>query len=301
MERSIARRSTGIRIPEFRDTDAAPATQGTVPQLAAFIAEHGPLLVLTGAGCSTRSGIPAYRNAAGQWNRRQPILYPDFVASATVRRRYWARSFLGWPVMHQAEPGRAHRALVELDRSGRLTGLVTQNVDGLHQAAGHGDVLELHGGLQRVLCLDCGATIDRDVLQERLSLANPDWAPDVLSINPDGDAELDDAAYPGFRVVDCAECGGRLKPDVVFFGESVPRSRFERIDAKLERAGALLVVGSSLVVGSGYRIVRAAQRRGLQVVAATQGRTRADSILAFNVHADCGDTLSGVLERLQGG
>lgn len=298
MERSPARRSSGLRIPEFRDSDTAPAVPGTVDQLAGFITRHASIAVLTGAGCSTGSGIPAYRNAAGQWNRRQPILYPDFVASATVRRRYWARSFLGWPVMHRARPGPAHHALVRLDRSGLLAGLITQNVDGLHQAAGHADVLELHGGLQRVLCLDCGAPIDRDVLQEQLLVANPDWAPDVLSIRPDGDAELDDAAYPGFRVVDCAECGGRLKPDVVFFGESVPRSRFETIEAMLDGAGALLVVGSSLVVGSGYRIVRAARQRGLPVVAATQGRTRADSILEFNVQADCGTTLNGVLDRL---
>ncbi|NKI34316.1 NAD-dependent protein deacetylase [Wenzhouxiangella sp. XN79A] len=298
MDRSAPGRSPGIRIPEFRDGNGPAAPAGSPACLAAFIERHAPVLALTGAGCSTASGIPAYRDATGKWNRRQPILYPDFVASATVRRRYWARSFLGWPVMQAARPGPAHHALVELDRRGLLAGLVTQNVDGLHQAAGQPGVLELHGGLQRVLCLDCGAPIDRSVLQDHLLTANPDWAPDVLSINPDGDAELDEAAYPGFRVVACGGCGGRLKPDVVFFGESVPRDRFETIGARLDRAGALLVVGSSLVVGSGYRIVREAQRRGLPIAAATRGRTRADAVLMFNVHADCGETLVEVLAAL---
>jgi NAD-dependent SIR2 family protein deacetylase len=180
MDRTSPGRAPGIRIPEFRDDDGPSAVAGTADQLAEFLQRHAPVLVLTGAGCSTGSGIPAYRDADGRWSRRQPILYPDFVASATVRRRYWARSFLGWPVMHEARPGPAHRALAELHDRGRLEGLVTQNVDGLHQAAGHPDVLELHGGLQRVLCLDCGAPLDRDVLQEQLLLANPDWAPDVL-------------------------------------------------------------------------------------------------------------------------
>ena len=298
MDRTSTGRAPGIRIPEFRDDDGPAAVPGTAERLAGFLQHRAPVLVLTGAGCSTGSGIPAYRDADGRWSRRQPILYPDFVASAIVRRRYWARSFLGWPVMHEARPGPAHHALTQLHDRGLLQGLVTQNVDGLHQAADHPDVLELHGGLQRVLCLDCGAPLDRDVLQERLLTANPDWAPDVLSINPDGDAELDDAAYPGFRVVDCAACGGRLKPDVVFFGESVPTGRFEAIGAMLDRAGALLVVGSSLVVGSGYRIVREARRRDLPIVAATQGRTRADALLEFNVHADCGETLHRVLDAL---
>ncbi len=301
MNRSFPGRAPGIRIPEFRDDEGPDAVAGTAAQLAEFLNRHAPVLVLTGAGCSTGSGIPAYRDAAGRWSRRQPILYPDFVSSATVRRRYWARSFLGWPVMHEARPGPAHHGLVQLHDRALLAGLVTQNVDGLHQAAGHRNVLELHGGLQRVLCLDCGAPLDRDVLQEQLLTVNPDWAPEVLSINPDGDAELDDAAYPGFRVVDCAACGGRLKPDVVFFGESVPTGRFEAIGAMLERAGALLVVGSSLVVGSGYRIVREARRHGLPIAAATRGRTRADALLEFNVHADCGETLHRVLEDLSPG
>lgn len=292
------RSTSGIRIPEFRADGAPPARAGSVGDLTDFIQRRGPVLVLTGAGCSTGSGIPAYRDAEGRWSRRQPIFYQDFIASATTRRRYWARSFLGWPVMRQAEPGSAHNALAKIAGDGHLAGLITQNVDGLHQAAGHTDVLELHGGLQRVLCLDCGAPIDRDVLQERLTVANPDWAPDVLSINPDGDAELDAAAYPGFRVVDCESCGGRLKPDVVFFGETVPAPRFEQIQSMLNAASGLLVVGSSLVVGSGFRIVREAVKRGLPVASATRGRTRADALLDFNVDSDCGEALAVAVARL---
>lgn len=298
MESSRSRRPPGIRIPEFRDHAAAPARTGSAADLADFLQRRAPVLVLTGAGCSTGSGIPAYRDPDGRWNRRQPIFFQEFVGSATTRRRYWARSFLGWPVMDRAEAGPAHRALARLDASGLLAGLITQNVDGLHQAAGHREVLELHGGLQRVLCLDCGAAIDRDVLQQRLLIANPDWAPDVLEIRPDGDAELDDAAYPGFRVIDCESCGGSLKPDVVFFGESVPAERFDRIRDQLGAAGGLLVVGSSLVVGSGFRIVREAVQRGLPVAAVTQGRTRADGLLEFNVHDDCGTALDDAIDRL---
>ncbi|MBY6204000.1 NAD-dependent protein deacetylase [Halomonas denitrificans] len=291
-------RTPGIRIPEFRDDGSPPARPGTIEDLADFLQRRAPVLVLTGAGCSTGSGIPAYRDPDGRWNRRQPIFFQEFIDSAVTRRRYWARSFLGWPVMHRARAGDAHRALAGLAARGLLTGLVTQNVDGLHQAAGHRDVLELHGGLQRVLCLDCGAAIDRDVLQQRLLVANPDWAPDVLEIRPDGDAELDDAAYPGFRVVDCEGCGGRLKPDVVFFGETVPAERFAAVRTRLASAGGLLVAGSSLVVGSGFRIVREAVRRGLPVAAVTRGRTRADALLEFNVRDDCGTALTRTLDRL---
>lgn len=298
MESSRFSRPPGIRIPEFRDDGAPPAPDGTADDLADFLQRQAPVLMLTGAGCSTGSGIPAYRDADGRWNRRQPIFFHEFIGSAITRRRYWARSFLGWPVMHRAQAGPAHRELARLDERGLLAGLVTQNVDGLHQAAGHRDVLELHGGLQRVLCLDCGAAIDRDVLQERLLTANPDWAPDVLEIRPDGDAELDDAAYPGFRVIDCEACGGRLKPDVVFFGETVPPERFRQVRTRLATARGLLVAGSSLVVGSGFRIVREAVRQGLPAAAVTQGRTRADGLLEFNVREDCGAALTRAIDRL---
>lgn len=266
--------------------------------LVDFFRTHPRTLVLTGAGCSTGSGIPAYRDGLGRWSRRQPIFFQDFMSSAAVRRRYWARSYFGWPVMRDARPGPAHRALCALHRNGHLAGLVTQNVDGLHQAAGHEAVAELHGGLSRVLCLQCGRLTDRASLQHDLEVLNPDWSPEVLGINPDGDVELDDLAYPGFRVADCSECGGMLKPDVVFFGESVPPARFQTIDDQMVDADALLVVGSSLVVWSGFRLARNASASGLPVAAVNDGRTRADALLDFKLGGDCGQALADAAARL---
>lgn len=266
--------------------------------LVDFFRNHPRVLILTGAGCSTGSGIPAYRDGSGQWNRRQPIFFQDFMTSAQVRRRYWARSYFGWPVMRDASPGTAHRALRDLHVTGRLAGLVTQNVDGLHQAAGHENVAELHGGLSRVSCMHCGTRTDRDGLQHELEVLNPDWAPEVLGLNPDGDAELDELAYPGFRVADCAGCGGMLKPDVVFFGESVPPARFQAIDKQLSEADALLIIGSSLVVWSGFRLVRDACAAGIPVAAVNEGRTRADAMLDFKLGGDCGEALADAAARL---
>jgi NAD-dependent SIR2 family protein deacetylase len=287
-----------VRIPELRSGAGADAPPGSIDDLHRFVASHRSIVVLTGAGCSTASGIPAYRDRTGRWRRRQPIFYQDFMRDAVVRRRYWARSFFGWPVMAQARPGRTHTALARLARLGRLRGLVTQNVDGLHHGAGHEEVLELHGGLHQVLCLDCGAATPRTSLQQRLDALNPDWRPEVLGINPDGDAELDERAYPGFRVAGCEDCGGTLKPDVVFFGESVPRGRLEAADRLVDGADAMLVVGTSLVVWSGYRLARRAAERGLPLVAINEGLTRADALLDFKLGGDCGDALAAVAGRL---
>jgi NAD-dependent SIR2 family protein deacetylase len=264
-------------------------------QLRAFLSDHSRLLVLTGAGLSTRSGIPAYRNADGQWLRRDPILFQEFVADATTRRRYWARSFFGWSVMDRAEPNAAHHALARFESGGRLSALITQNVDGLHRAAGSTSLVELHGALDRVGCLDCGHAMSRDDLQTRLEDANPDWRPEVLGYRPDGDAELDQSAYPGFRIVDCPACGGRLKPDVVFFGESVPPARVRRIEEALDDCDGVIVIGSSLVVMSGFRIVRQARQLGRPVVAINDGRTRADALLDFKIGGDCVEILDAVL------
>jgi NAD-dependent SIR2 family protein deacetylase len=293
-------RVRAVRIPELKRDPEADAPAGTVDDLARFVGAHRRIVVLTGAGCSTASGIPAYRDRTGRWRRRQPIFYQDFMRDAVVRRRYWARSFFGWAVMEEARPGRTHDALSRLARSGRLHGLVTQNVDGLHQRAGHVDVIELHGGLQQVVCLDCGAGTPRTSLQERLVALNPDWRPEVLGINPDGDAELDERAYPGFRVADCADCGGTLKPDVVFFGESVPRHRLEAADRLVAGADAMLVVGTSLVVWSGYRLARRAAELGLPIAAINDGLTRADALLRFKLSGDCGAALARVAERVAG-
>ncbi|WP_338063120.1 NAD-dependent protein deacetylase [Wenzhouxiangella limi] len=283
-----------IRIPQMRPaTSAAPPTADEA-ELGRFVVDHPGLLVLTGAGMSTGSGIPAYRDADGQWLRRDPILFQDFMASALVRRRYWARSYFGWRLMQQARPNAAHRALARLEQLGRLSLLVTQNVDGLHATAGSSLLVELHGRLARVRCLQCGAGCDRDEVQARLEALNPDWHPEVLGYNPDGDAELDASAYPGFRVAECTVCGGPLKPDVVFFGEPVPQTRAQAVAEAIARSSAVLVVGSSLVVMSGYRIVRQAAAAGLPIAAINDGRTRADELLQFKLGGDC----VGVLERI---
>ena len=284
-------KTRSVRIPELRTEPGVQARAGSVEELTRFVMDHRSIVVLTGAGCSTGSGIPAYRDESGRWRRRQPIFYQDFLGDPVMRRRYWARSFFGWQVMQRANPGPSHTALASMAGHGRLSGLVTQNVDGLHQRAGHNGVIELHGGLERVLCLDCGLGSTRDELQQQLELLNPDWAPEVFGINPDGDAELDDRAYPGFRVADCAGCGGILKPDVVFFGESVPRARLAAADQLVENADAMLIVGTSLVVWSGYRLALQASERGIPVAAVNNGLTRADAMLEFKLDGDCGEVL----------
>lgn len=280
-----------IRIPQMRAPVGRQPRMADVVELLEFVQAHPRLLVLTGAGMSTGSGIPAYRDAEGRWLRRDPILYQDFIASDLMRRRYWARSFFGWPEMRSARFNGAHQALVRLEAAGRLELLVTQNVDGLHLRAGSQRVVEIHGRLSEVACLECGQAVDRDELQLRLQALNPDWHPEVLGYNPDGDAELDSSAYPGFQVADCHSCGGPLKPKVVFFGESVPAERLAAIRSALSRSDAVLVLGSSLVVMSGYRIVREAVAAGLPVAAVNRGRTRADDVLSFKLDADCAEVL----------
>lgn len=287
-----------IRIPSLKAGPACPVPDASVDRLCEWLSGRKRLLVLTGAGLSTGSGIPAYRDGDGQWLRRDPILYQQFIAHQDMRRRYWARSYFGWQVMRQAHPNAAHRALADIERAGLLSLLVTQNVDGLHRAAGSRNVVELHGSLATVQCLDCDHRMARDTLQEQLAELNPDWRPEVLGFNPDGDVELDAEAYPGFKVVDCPSCGGRLKPDVVFFGESVPRTRSHAIDLALTTSDALLVVGSSLVVMSGYRIVRKAKQTGIPVAAINRGRTRADELLTLKHDGDCIEALAAMAAAL---
>ncbi len=287
-----------IRIPEMRPATGQAPVEAGCDALLDFMRRQQRLMVLSGAGMSTGSGIPAYRDADGQWLRRDPILFQDFMASATMRRRYWARSYFGWPQMLKADPNAAHHALRRLEDLGRLSLLVTQNVDGLHARAGSCALVELHGRLARVSCLTCKTQFDRDEIQQELQALNPDWSPEVLGYNPDGDAELDASAYPGFKVADCQRCGGPLKPDVVFFGEPVPPERARSVSEALELTDALLVVGSSLVVMSGFRIVRQAAAMGLPIVAINAGRTRADALLDFKVSGDCGVVLEQVMAKL---
>jgi len=262
-----------------------------------FIAHHERLFVLTGAGCSTESGIPDYRDAEGEWKRNRPVMLRDFLSDAHTRRRYWARSLVGWRRLGVARPNDAHRCLARLEQLGRLERLVTQNVDGLHQAAGSRNVIDLHGRIDAVHCLRCGERLPRATLQVELERRNPDFATLDAAEAPDGDADLERASFGSFDVPDCAACGGLLKPDVVFFGESVPRERVEDAMAALDRADAVLVVGSSLMVLSGYRFALAAARAGKPIAAVNLGRTRADDLLALKVTESCATALAFLLEE----
>lgn len=251
--------------------------------------------MLTGAGCSTASGIPDYRDTDGQWKHTPPVTYQAFMGEVATRQRYWARSLLGWPRFGLARPNGTHHALAALERRGKLQLLLTQNVDGLHQRAGSRTVIDLHGRLDQVRCMGCERRSDRGAFQQRLLDANPGWDTLEASIAPDGDADLE-ADFSGFVVPDCAYCCGLLKPDVVFFGENVPRDRVTAVHDHLQQADAVLVVGSSLMVYSGFRFVQAAARAGLPVAAVNRGRTRADDLLQFKDERDCAEALASVIE-----
>jgi NAD-dependent SIR2 family protein deacetylase len=252
-----------------------------------FIARYRRLFVLTGAGCSTDSGIPDYRDADGGWKRSPPVNFQSFMGSEAVRRRYWARSLVGWQRFRRAEPNGAHAALARLEQRGRLGLLVTQNVDGLHQAAGSTNVIDLHGRLDRVRCMECDSLVPREEVQGELLRRNPEWDALHASPAPDGDADVEGLPFDEFVVPACTRCDGVLKPDVVFFGESVPRPRVEESMRQLERADAVLVVGSSLMVYSGYRFVHAAAQSGKPIAAVNLGRTRADEFLTLKVSEPC--------------
>lgn len=261
-------------------------------RLQDWLRDHPRLLVITGAGCSTEVGIPDYRDPKGQWKRPQPVTYQAFMGEALVRQRYWARSMLGWRVMGQARPGTAHKALALLEQQGWLELLITQNVDGLHSAAGSVNTVDLHGRIDTVRCMDCGHRFARADLQNELLRRNPDWAQLYAAPAPDGDADLQGCDFSRFEVPACPHCGtGLIKPDVVFYGESVPRERVQTCMDALARADALLIAGSSLMVYSGYRFALAAKEQGKSVVAINQGVTRADALLEFKIEADVGQAL----------
>jgi len=265
--------------------------------LARFLERHGRLFVLTGAGCSTDSGIPDYRDPAGEWKHARPVQFADFMARHSVRQRYWARSMVGWPRMAAARPNAAHHALTVLQERGRIERLVTQNVDGLHQKAGTADVIDLHGRIDTVVCMACRAELSRADWQSEVAALNPDWERHIgaASARPDGDVDIADADYAGFVVPPCPRCGGVVKPHVVFFGEAVPRGRVADARAALGRADALLVVGSSLMVFSGFRFARYAAEAGKAVAIVNRGRTRADELAALRVDGDCGEVLGAVV------
>lgn len=285
-----------IRIPEMHADDGVRAPKGDVDRLVHFMRRHGRLLALTGAGISTHSGIPAYRDRNGRWLQRRPVLYQDFVGSARTRQRYWARSYIGWPLMQTAQPNAAHHSLARLEQAGRVQAVVTQNVDGLHGRAGQQTLMELHGRLDEVRCLACGNQSRRDELQLRLAALNPGWHAAHGQVNADGDVELAEDAWQDFQPPSCERCGGSLKPEVVFFGESVPAATRSAVEQALAQARALLVVGSSLVVGSAFQLVRRAASQGLPVAAINQGRTRADGLLEFKLEAPAEVALTALLE-----
>lgn len=254
-----------------------------------------PLVALTGAGLSTDSGIPDYRGPCSP--RRTPMTYTEFVSGPTAQRRYWARSHVGWGRMARARPNEGHQAIATLEGAGVLHGVITQNVDGLHRAAGSRAVIDLHGRIADVVCLHCRRVSDRDELQRRLTALNPGFIDAVgqeVETAPDGDAVL--ASVEGFRLAGCTGCGGVLKPDVVFFGENVPASRVERCYAAVDELagsdGALLVAGSSLAVMSGFRFVRRAARAGTPVVIVNRGATRGDDLATYKLEVGCSEFLT---------
>jgi NAD-dependent SIR2 family protein deacetylase len=276
------------------DQSTAVPCLGDVSDLRSFLDRSARVFVLTGAGCSTESGIPDYRSPDGSWKRQRPVEFAPFMRDAATRQRYWARALIGWRSFGRAEPNAAHHALARLERDGRSGLLVTQNVDGLHQAAGSRRVIDLHGRLDRVACMTCHHSIARSAWQRRLAELNTSWLDLDAPVAPDGDADLDAADFSHFDVPDCPRCGGVVKPDVVFFGESVPAWRHIQANASLATSDAMLVVGSSLMVHSGYRYALAAHRRGLPIAAVNLGRTRADGLLALKVEAAAGATLAAL-------
>lgn len=281
-----------------RQLETDPSTAAALDALHAFVQRHPRLLLLTGAGISTASGIPGYRDASGNWLGRKPTMLAEFLASPFMRQRYWARGMVGWPTVAAAEPNAAHHAVATLQRRGHVRGLVTQNVDGLHQRAGSTGVIELHGGLAAAHCLDCGKPEPRAVIQQRMELDNPDWRGNRAPPSADGDALLERDDFDRFLVPACLHCGGVLKPDVVFFGESVPRDRVRATLDALEQADALLVAGSSLTVYSGFRFCLAANQAGKPVAAINLGQTRADPLLALKTELPCDIALPALAMRL---
>jgi NAD-dependent SIR2 family protein deacetylase len=265
-------------------------------ELKAFVDRYPRLFVLTGAGCSTESGIPDYRGADGGWKRPPPVMFQNFMTDAATRARYWARSLIGWPRFHAAKPNVAHHALVGLERRGQLELLATQNVDRLHHLAGSREVVDLHGRLDVVRCMNCPHRMSREQMQLELQQRNPDWQDLDARSAPDGDADLEAFDFSAFDVPRCARCAGLLKPDVVFFGESVPQDRVMRCMRAVLRADAALVVGSSLMVYSGYRFIQAAAEAGKPIAAVNLGLTRADELLDLKVSQPCGTALASLLE-----
>lgn len=265
-----------------------------IPRLRQFVAENPRLVVITGAGVSASSGIPTYRDRRGTWRHSTPITHQEFIGDGDKRRRYWARSLRGWPVVREARPNGAHRALAQLERLGHIQLLVTQNVDRLHQRAGSDAVIDLHGRVDRVYCLGCQASFCREQVQRRMLCDNPLHSDRSRSARPDGDADVADELVNQFQSPACEQCGNTLIPDVVFFGGAVPAERMQACLDAVAAADALLAVGSSLQVYSGFRFCRRASQLGKPLAIINPGITRADSLAALKCHTEC-ESLLGAL------
>jgi NAD-dependent deacetylase sirtuin 4 len=273
------------------------AQRSSVEALAALMRGR-TAVVLCGAGMSTESGIPDYRGPQGSLRSRKPMTYREFVQSEEARRRYWARSASGWRLIARARPNEAHAALARLEAHGEVAGVITQNVDRLHHAAGSRRVIELHGALAEVRCMDCGAAEERKDLQLRLQTANPGWDFDGSEAAPDGDAELQADSTAAFSIPGCRVCGGTLRPNVIFFGENVPAARVQAAAQLVDDASFLLVAGSSLTVYSGYRFVQRAAARGIPVAILNLGPTRGDPLARLRVDGRLGETLPALAAEL---
>jgi NAD-dependent SIR2 family protein deacetylase len=263
-----------------------------------FLQRHPRTAVLTGAGISAASGIPTYRDAGGAWLGREPIRHQDFVSTVAARQRYWARSFAGWPAVAKARPNPGHEALARLESQRHISLLITQNVDRLHQRAGSQQVVDLHGRLDRVICLNCANLCHRSSIQQRLGADNPQLAGLSGTLTPDGDADVAASRLRDVKVPDCETCGGMLMPDVVFFGGTVPRSRVAHCTDAINKADALVAIGSSLQVFSGYRFCRQAVQAGKPLLIINPGRTRADELASLKLHSACAPLLQAVSGRL---
>lgn len=289
--------SADQRLP---DTDIMPdahqpAQAGAM--LADFVHNHPKLLILTGAGVSTDSGIPDYRDGDGAWKRKQPVQHQAFMSSAQIRQRYWGRSLIGWPLMRNAAPNASHYHISQLELLNHSALVVTQNVDRLHQKAGTQAVTDLHGRADEVLCMSCDYRCMRDEVHQRCALLNPQFSAYTADVAPDGDADLE-IDFADFQLADCPVCGGILKPDVVFFGDYVPKERvYAALDA-LKVSDGLLVIGSSLMVYSGFRFCRYAHEWGKPIATLNLGRTRAESMAELRLNASIADTLQVCINQL---
>ncbi len=294
------RNPTARAVPPGRgagESLVAHSAEQAAEQLASFIRRYPRLMILTGAGVSTDSGIPDYRDGEGAWKRKQPVQHGEFMDSRRARQRYWGRSLIGWPVIRNARPNPSHQFIAELERRGHSELLVTQNVDRLHQKAGMESVIDLHGRADEVICMDCGRRSTRDEVHSRCADLNPGFEGRSAAAAPDGDADLD-IDFSKFKVADCEVCGGILKPDVVFFGDFVPKTRVQTALDTLHNSDALLVIGSSLMVYSGFRFCRYANQWSRPMATLNLGRTRADELVDLKLNARIGETLALTLDAL---